>query len=85
VNFLTSIYHPNVSMKAGGSICQDVIGTGEHWGPTLNTKFVIDKLLEMLVTPNAASPLEPEIGEMYVNSPAKFFTTAQQFTKKHAS
>ena len=82
VRFLTSIYHPNVSMKQQGAICQEIIN--KDWSPTLRVETITQRLYSMLISPHAETPLEAEIGELYTNNPTKFKETAKQWTKKYA-
>jgi ubiquitin-protein ligase len=39
----------------------------------------------MLSSPNLATPLDVEIGELLSTNPKKFATTAKEWTKKHAA
>jgi len=82
VRFLTKIYHPNVSMKANGQICQEMVT--KDWSPVLRVSHVLERVYSMLKEPNGEHPLEAEIGEMFNENLKKFKETAQSWTKKHA-
>ena len=82
VTFVTSIFHVNVDMKQGGSICQDIVSGG--WSPVLRVGDVVKRVWEMLATPHLDTPLDAEVGEMAQQQPKKYRETAQQWTKKHA-
>merc|ERR1719198_1400937 len=55
VKFMTRIYHPNVKTE-DGEICADVVSDG--WGPTLNVRYIISNIRQMMIDPNVESPLE---------------------------
>ena len=82
VTFVTTIFHVNVDMKQGGSICQDIVSGG--WSPVLRVGDVVKRVYEMLSQPHLDTPLDADIGEMAQQQPKKYKDTAQQWTKKHA-
>ena len=82
VTFLTPIYHVNVDMKQGGSICADIVSGG--WSPVLRVLDVVERVHAMLSQPHLNTPLDADIGEMAQQHPKKYRDTAVQFTKKHA-
>ncbi len=82
VNFLTPIFHPNVSMKNGGSICPDALCS--DWSPTVHVTAIIERLVALLLSPAEESPLDPEAFELWKNQRKKFLETAASWTKKHA-
>uniref|UniRef100_A0A7S2WUS3 E2 ubiquitin-conjugating enzyme n=1 Tax=Rhizochromulina marina TaxID=1034831 RepID=A0A7S2WUS3_9STRA len=81
VKFITSIYHPNIKTTTG-EICADVIQNG--WSPTLNVRYVLNSIKQMMEEPNAESPLEPTIAEQYSNDREAFDAAARAFTAEHA-
>jgi len=83
VRFITKIYHPSVSMKANGQICQDVVEA--NWSPVLTVQTILERIQAMMIAPTADSPLEADIGEVFTNDRKKFNATAKEWTKKFAS
>ena len=81
VKFLTKIYHPNVQTSTG-EICTQAVE--ENWVPTLNARFVISCLIELLREPRPADPLEHDIAHEFVNDYKKFFEKAAEFTATYA-
>eukprot|EP00823_Brevimastigomonas_motovehiculus_P004398 TRINITY_DN289_c0_g1_i1.p1 TRINITY_DN289_c0_g1~~TRINITY_DN289_c0_g1_i1.p1 ORF type:complete len:198 (+),score=49.38 TRINITY_DN289_c0_g1_i1:107-700(+) len=82
IRFLTRIYHPNVSMKLNGQICEEIIS--KDWSPTLHVTDVLQRIYSMLSHPNTDSPLEVDIGELFTSNYKKFFETARKWTKQYA-
>jgi len=81
VKFLTKIYHPNV--KSDGSFCTDILTT-EGWSPQLKIQQVLTTIYQLLLEPNADSPLEAEIAQQFKTDRNTFNKTAKEWTKKHA-
>ena len=82
VKFTTQIYHPNIK-KDTGEICADVLTN--NWAPTLNVRYCLNAIKGMLVEPNAESPLEPEIAELYSSDKSAFNEKAKAHTAEFAS
>lgn len=82
VLFKTRIYHPNINSKTG-EICADVLT--DKWGPTLNVRFVLNALKELLEDPHAENPLEPDIATQLSTNKAEFLKSAREHTAKYAS
>lgn len=57
--FVTKIYHPNINNK--GEICTAAIE--KQWVPTLNAKFVIESVINLMAEPRPEDPLEQDIGK----------------------
>jgi len=81
VKFITKVYHPNIKQDTG-EICADVIQNG--WSPTLNVRYVLNSIKQMLVEPNADSPLEADIAQQLSSDKSAFEAAARAFTSEHA-
>lgn len=80
VSFKTQIYHPNVSQK--GEVCKDMIETGDKWAPTKRLTKVIDKIINMMHTPNLDTPLNEDAAKDFKNG--TWEKKAAEETKKYA-
>ena len=72
---MTRIFHPNIKFDTG-EICSDLIQN--QWSPTLNARFILETIKELLKTPNLQNPLEPEIAKMYYREYKRFYHKAQE-------
>ena len=81
VHFLTKIYHPNIKQDTG-EICTAAIE--KQWVPTLNAKFVIESVINLMAEPRPEDPLEQEIAEQYMNDNSSYVEAAQKHTAEHA-
>ena len=81
ITFSTKVYHPNISSSTG-EICASIIN--DSWGPTLNVKWCIETILNMLSNPSSDSPLEEEIAQLLREKPSEFEKTAKKWTKDYA-
>jgi len=52
--------------------------------PHASVKYCLETLKQMLSEPNADSPVEPEVAEMYRDNHNLFTKTAKEWTKEHA-
>ena len=81
--FLLGIQTKEVlAFKKTGEICADLLN--ENWGPTLNTRYVLGALKQLLEEPNAENPLEPEIAAQYKDNNAAFVAEAKKWTRDFA-
>ncbi|XP_074087595.1 ubiquitin/ISG15-conjugating enzyme E2 L6 [Macrotis lagotis] len=79
LNFITKIYHPNVSEN--GEVCLPILS----WNWTARTKIyqVLEALLLLVNTPNSHLPLRPELADMYVQNTEEFMKNATEFTLEY--
>jgi ubiquitin-protein ligase len=80
VSFKTQIYHPNVSDK--GEVCKDMIETGDKWAPTKRLTKVIEKIINMMHTPNPDTALNGDAAKDFRNG--TWEKKAAEDTKKFA-
>ena len=76
------MYHPNIKTESG-EICADVITN--NWAPTLNLRSVLGTVQTLLTEPNADSPLEVEIAELFSNDKDTFLAKAKAHTAEFAT
>ena len=69
VKFLTKIYHPNVKTDTG-EICDEMLKN--VWVPTLDARYIISTLQDLIANPTTDSPLEAEIANQFQFNRAKF-------------
>ena len=81
VFFVTKIYHPNIKGDTG-EICTAAIE--KQWVPTLNAKFVLESLINLMAEPRPEDPLEQEIAEQFMNDNAGYIEAAQKHTSEYA-
>jgi len=77
ITFKTKIYHPNVSTETG-QICNEII----NWSPTLNVRYCLETLVDMMKNPNADNPLEESIAAVLREKPKEFEKTAIKWAKE---
>ena len=65
VKFLTSIYHPNISI--GGSICVDILTDNSKWSPSYDFSAVMSSILLLMEVPNNASPYNKTAADLFIN------------------
>ncbi|KAL9647566.1 hypothetical protein ABK040_006922 [Willaertia magna] len=82
VKCLTKVYHPNFDNN-DGSICVGILKNDE-WKPTCNIEASILAIQDLFRNPNASSPLDQEVAEVFVNDVSKYEKTAREYTKKYA-
>lgn len=81
MKFLTKIYHPNIKTETG-EICTDVLES--RWGPTLNIRYALETIRQLLVSPNAQDPLEPDIAQEFMERRDEFEKHAKQMVEREA-
>mmetsp|Transcript_7382 Transcript_7382/g.20807 ORF Transcript_7382/g.20807 Transcript_7382/m.20807 type:complete len:230 (-) Transcript_7382:253-942(-) len=81
VVFKTKVYHPSINRQTG-EICADILKS--EWKPTLDIKWILTILRQMLKEPSTDSPLEPEIAQQLQERPEEFAATAAGETQKYA-
>ncbi len=80
IKFVTQIYHPNVK-KDTGEICAAMLG---EWAPTLNLRYILSQVKQMMIEPNPGSPLEPEIAELFTRDRDAYNAKAAAATAEFA-
>ena len=83
VQFVTSIYHPNISTD-DGSICMDTLTTS-NWSPILTLPKLLLSLSSLLTDPNPEDPMESEIAEQYMENYSEYEESAREHTRVHAT
>jgi len=76
VQFITSIYHPNISTN--GSICLDLLQ--DRWSAALKISDILLSISSLLNDPNPKDPLNTDAAHMYINNKVEFLKTARNMT-----
>ncbi|PQE32186.1 ubiquitin-conjugating enzyme protein [Rutstroemia sp. NJR-2017a WRK4] len=83
VNFVTRIYHPNVTFDEKGSICVDVLKQ-DNWKPSHKVSAILGAIRNLLAVPNPDDPLENAIAEKFKTSREEYDKEAAATTRKYA-
>ncbi|KAA8567477.1 hypothetical protein EYC84_010489 [Monilinia fructicola] len=81
VNFVTRIYHPNVTYDEKGSICVDELKQ-DKWKPSGKITAILGAIRNLLIHPNPDDPLENAIAEKCKTDPEGFAQDARENTNK---
>lgn len=81
INFLTKIYHPNISLD-DGTIC--ISSKSSDWDNHRNLVNIIFSIFDLLQKPNTEHGLNKEALLLYKNNKEEFEKTAREFTKQNA-
>jgi len=80
VNFLTRIYHPNIS--SDGSICLDILK--DKWSPGLTLTKLFLSINCLISSPNPDDPLMGSIAIEYKNNPSRYNSNAAEYVRLYA-
>ncbi|KAI9800535.1 MAG: hypothetical protein M1825_004084 [Sarcosagium campestre] len=83
LNFLTKIYHPNVTNDDKGSMCLGMLRSDE-WKPSSKISGVLRTARNLLVEPNPDDAVEPGIAELYKGNRKDFDKIAKDWIKQYA-
>ncbi|KAF7558591.1 hypothetical protein G7046_g5552 [Stylonectria norvegica] len=64
INFVTRIYHPNVTDDAKGNVCLGLLKP-ENWKPSTKVRAVLEAVRNLLVEPQPDDPLEERIANEF--------------------
>ncbi|KAN0024403.1 hypothetical protein ACTFIV_008809 [Dictyostelium citrinum] len=80
-NFITKIFHPNVSKK--GEICVNTLK--KDWTEDLGLKHILLTIKCLLIVPNAESSLNEDASRLLLENYEDYCKHAKLFTSIHAS
>ncbi|EGC33805.1 hypothetical protein DICPUDRAFT_154070 [Dictyostelium purpureum] len=80
-NFITKIFHPNVSKK--GEICVNTLK--KDWSEDLGIKHILLTIKCLLIVPNAESSLNEDASRLLLENYDDYCKQAKLFTSIHAS
>ncbi len=80
IRFITKIYHPNIDKL--GRICLDILK--DKWSPAIQIRSLLLSIQSLLSDPNYSDPLDPSIGQHFVNNINDAINIAKETTLKYA-
>ncbi|KAI1133140.1 ubiquitin-conjugating enzyme [Nemania abortiva] len=83
VNFVTRIYHPNVTNDSLGNICLGLLKP-ETWKPASRVRNVLEAVRQLLIEPNPDDPLETRIAEEYKTNRPEFDKNVKSYVARYA-
>ncbi|KAI0866330.1 ubiquitin-conjugating enzyme [Xylaria cubensis] len=83
INFVTRIYHPNITNDSMGNICLGLLKP-ENWKPASRVRAVLDAVRQLLVEPNPDDPLEVRIADEYRHNRAEFDKNVKSYVTRYA-
>ncbi|KAI0106523.1 ubiquitin-conjugating enzyme [Nemania sp. FL0031] len=83
VNFVTRIYHPNITNDDLGHICLALLKP-ENWKPAGRIRSVLEAVRNLLVEPNPDDPLEIRIAEEFKTNRAEFDDNVKRYVARYA-
>ncbi|KAJ4289394.1 hypothetical protein N0V88_006874 [Collariella sp. IMI 366227] len=83
VNFVTRIYHPNVTNDSVGNVCLGLLKP-ENWKPSFQIRTVLEALRDLLVEPQPDDPLEARIADEYRSERKEFEKNVKSYVQRYA-
>jgi ubiquitin-protein ligase len=86
VNFITKIYHPNISNDSppnNGAMCLGMLKP-DLWKPSTKISAVLEFARQLLKEPNPDDAVETKIAEQYKADRAGWEKEAREWTKRYA-
>ncbi|ORX86403.1 ubiquitin-conjugating enzyme [Anaeromyces robustus] len=79
---VTKIYHPNVDDD--GSICIGILKS-DTWKPTIKITQVLEALINLIIEPNPADALRPNIGHEFSTNYNEYVENAKRYVRTYAN
>ncbi|KAL8964970.1 MAG: hypothetical protein Q9183_004108 [Haloplaca sp. 2 TL-2023] len=83
INWVTKIYHPNVSNDDKGLMCLGMLRDGE-WKPSSKLSTALEYIWQLLITPDVDDAIEQGIAREYKEDNKEFVKKAKKWTKDYA-
>jgi peroxin-4 len=84
VKYLTKIFHPNIHFETG-EICLDILNP-KSWTPAWTLESLSRAIMNLLINPNADSPLNCDCGNaIRAGDVLAFHTMAYMYTMEYAT
>lgn len=88
MNFMTRMYHPNVSSSATSdgkyNICLDILKSGK-WSAALKMEQVLISIISFLSDPNPDDPLNSGVASALRSNKAEYEKTVQKYKEEYCS